>query len=247
MFLPPLLTFVVFFVGILIGSVGIGGVLLVPALKFLGGISLHAAIPACMLGYMITGSVGALIYARHGTINWSMARKVCLGALPGAYIGAFLLPFFRADILELFIAILILVSGANALMRKSVDQQSTQETEKHTPLLAIGLVAGIGSSLSGTGGPLLLIPMLIWFKVPVLIAIGLSQVIQIPISASATLGNLLHGQVDIKLALVLALTMVGGTLIGAKLVHHIPVDSLKKLVSCLLIGVGVMMLVRFLG
>jgi uncharacterized membrane protein YfcA len=245
MFLPPLLTFVVFFVGILIGSVGVGGVLLVPALKFMGGISLHSAIPACMLSYMITGSVGALIYARHGTINWSMAKKVCLGALPGAYIGAFLLPFFPADILELLIATLILASGVNALIRKSVGSQSTQETEKHTPLLVIGLVAGMGSSLTGTGGPLLLIPILIWFKVPLLVAIGLSQVIQIPISASATLGNILYGEVDIKLAVVLALTMVGGTLMGAKLVHYIPVDSLKKLVSYLLIGVGIMMLVGF--
>ena len=245
MFLPPLLTSVVFFVGILIGSVGIGGVLLVPALKFLGGIPLHSAIPACMLSYMVTGSVGAFIYARHGTINWSMAKKVCLGALPGAYIGAFFLPYFRADILEVFIATLILASGAHALLRKTAVQQSTEETEKNTPLLAIGLVAGIGSALSGTGGPLLLIPILIWFKVPVLIAIGLSQVIQIPISASATLGNFLHGHVDINLAFVLALTMVGGTLVGAKFVHHIPVDSLKKLVSYLLIGVGIMMLVRF--
>ena len=182
MFLTPLLTTVVFVVGILIGSVGIGGVLLVPGLKFLGGITLHTAIPACMLSYMVTGSVGAFIYARHGTINWSMATKVCLGALPGAYIGAFLLPFFRADMLEVFIAVLILASGANSLMRNAVEQQSTAKTEKNTPLLAIGLVAGIGSSLSGTGGPLLLIPILIWFKVPVLIAIGLSQVIQIPIS-----------------------------------------------------------------
>ena len=33
MFLTPLLTTVVFFVGLLIGSVGIGGVLLVPALN----------------------------------------------------------------------------------------------------------------------------------------------------------------------------------------------------------------------
>jgi len=247
MFLPLFLTSVVFFVGILIGSVGIGGVLLVPALKFLGDIPLHVAISACMLSYVVTGSVGASIYARHGTINWSMAKKVCLGALPGAYIGAFLLPYFRAEILEVFIAVLILLSGAQALIRKNTDQKSIEETERNTPLLAIGLIAGVGSSLSGTGGPLLLIPILIWFKVPVLIAIGLSQVIQIPISASATLGNFLHGQVDIKLALVLALTMVGGTLVGAKLVHHLPVDSLKKLVSCLLIGVGVMMLVRFLA
>jgi uncharacterized membrane protein YfcA len=247
MFLPPLLTSVVFFVGILIGSVGIGGVLLVPALKFLGDIPLHSAIPACMLSYMVTGSVGALIYARHGTINWSMAKKVCLGALPGAYIGAFFLPYFRADILEVFIATLVLASGVHALVRKTANQQSIEKTEKHTPLIAIGLVAGIGSALSGTGGPLLLIPILIWFKVPVLIAIGLSQVIQIPISASATLGNVLHGQIDINRAFVLALTMVGGTLVGAKLVHHLPVDSLRKLVACLLIVVGVMMLVRFLA
>ena len=135
MFLTPLLTTVVFVVGILIGSVGIGGVLLVPALKFLGGITLHTAIPACMLSYMVTGSVGAFIYARHGTINWSMATKVCLGALPGAYIGAFLLPFFRADMLEVFIAVLILASGANSLMRNAVEQQSTAKTEKKNPLV----------------------------------------------------------------------------------------------------------------
>mgnify|MGYP006114512181 CR=1 FL=1 len=245
MFLTPLLTTVVFFVGLLIGSVGIGGVLLVPALKFMGGVDLHSAIPACMLSYMVTGSVGALIYARHGTINWSMATKVCLGALPGAYIGAFLLPFFRADILEVFIAVLILASGANSLMRKASGHQFTRDMENSTPLLIIGLVAGIGSSLSGTGGPLLLIPILIWFKVPVLIAIGLSQVIQIPISLSASVGNFLHGDIDIKLAAILALTMVGGSLVGAKLVHRLPVDSLKKLVAWLLISVGLVMLVRF--
>jgi len=180
-----------------------------------------------------------------GLLIGQWQKKVCLGALPGAYIGAFLLPFFPADILELLIATLILASGVNALIRKSVGSQSTKETEKHTPLLVIGLVAGMGSSLTGTGGPLLLIPILIWFKVPLLVAIGLSQVIQIPISASATLGNILYGEVDIKLAVVLALTMVGGTLMGAKLVHYIPVDSLKKLVSYLLIGVGIMMLVGF--
>jgi len=245
MFLTPLLTTVVFFVGLLIGSVGIGGVLLVPALKFMGGIDLHSAIPACMLSYMVTGSVGAFIYARHGTINWSMAIKVCAGALPGAYLGAYFLPFFRADVLEVLIAVLILASGANSLLRKASDQQFTPRIENNTPLLVIGLVAGVGSSLSGTGGPLLLIPILIWFKVPVLIAIGLSQVIQIPISAAASVGNFLHGDIDIKLAAMLALAMVGGSLVGAKLVHRLPVDSLKTLVAWLLISVAMAMLVRF--
>ncbi len=38
---------VVLGVGVLIGGVGIGGVLLVPSLKYLGNIPLHTAIPAC--------------------------------------------------------------------------------------------------------------------------------------------------------------------------------------------------------
>lgn len=247
MFLPPLLSSVVFLVGILIGGVGIGGVLLVPALKFLGGVPLHTAIPACMLSYMVTGAVGALMYARHGSINWPMAVKICLGALPGAYLGAFLLPFLSADILELFIAILILASGINALRRGETSSQSAQASEKSVPLLTIGLVAGIGSSLSGTGGPLLLIPLLIGFKVAVLTAIGLSQIIQIPVSAAATLGNFLHGQLDISLAAMLAITMVGGVLVGAEIAHKLPVNRLKRAVAYLLVGVGLLILARFLS
>ncbi len=135
-------------------------------------------------------------------------------------------------------------------MRRNTPQ-TTEDTEKNTPLFFVGLVTGIGSALSGTGGPLLLIPIIIWFQVPVLTAIGLSQIIQIPISTSASFGNFIHGQVDIQLALILAVTMVGGTLVGgtlvgAKLVHHMPIDLLKKLVACLLIAVGVMMLIGFL-
>ena len=89
------------------------------------------------------------------------------------------------------------------------------------------------------------LPILIWFKVPVLIAIGLSQVIQIPISAAASVGNFLHGDIDIKLAAMLALAMVGGSLVGAKVVHRLPVDGLKTLVAWLLIIVAMAMLVRF--
>jgi len=44
---------------------------------------------------------------------------------------------------------------------------------------------------------------------------------------------------------MLALAMVGGSLVGAKLVHRLPVDSLKTLVALLLISVAMAMLVRF--
>ena len=56
--------------GVLIGCIGIGGVLLVPALTYLGGIDIHVAITSCMVSYMFAGLVGAVSYARKGSIRW---------------------------------------------------------------------------------------------------------------------------------------------------------------------------------
>ena len=246
MLLSPILVIIVFLVGTLIGSVGIGGVLLVPSLKYLGGIPLHSAIPACMLSYIATGAIGAVIYARHGTIRWSMAVWVCLGALPGALVGAVLLPHIEAGFLESVIALLAIGSGIQSLLQTK-EQTQTKQLPGSWMLGVIGFIAGAGSSLSGTGGPLLLIPILIWVKVPVLTAIGLSQVIQIPISVTATAGNLMVGELNWQLGLALAVVMIGGSILGARTAHMLPVSFLKRLVAVLLVIVGAAMLINLSG
>ncbi len=249
MLLSPLLIIVVFAIGALIGGVGVGGVLLVPALKYLGGIPLHGAIPACVLSYIATGAVGALIYSRHGTIHWPPAVTLCAGGLPGAYLGAFLLPHFSAVILEFGIAVLLVASGAYAIAQNKSWRESQRENKpppKGAALMAIGFFTGMGSALTGTGGPLLLIPVLIWCKLPMLTAIGLAQVIQIPISVTATLGNIAHGEVNWALGLSLAIVLTGGAVLGAKLAHILPVRFLQRLVAALLLAAGMSILIRLL-
>ena len=246
MLISSALIIIVIFVGILVGGVGIGGVLLVPSLKYLGDISLHDAIPACMLSYIATGTIGAFIFSRHGTINWNLAASVCLGAIPGAYIGAYLLPYFSAHIIEICIALLLIYSGCDAFFKKQSNTTKLQ-IKAGKKLFFIGLIAAIGSSLTGTGGPLLLIPILIWQGVPVLVAIGLSQVIQVPISLMATIGNFAYGNVDVKLGLTLAVFLAIGAIIGAKTVHYLPVEKLKKGVAILLILTGFMLIYRLLS
>lgn len=243
MLLSPLLTFFVLVIGALIGGVGIGGVLLLPALKYLGGFSLHQVIPACMLSYLFTGVVGAFIYARHGSINWTLAASVCLGALPGAYLGSFLLPHVSPLVLETVIGALILVAGMDALRGRQIEIRGDNQ-HAGAEYLLIGFVTGVGSALSGTGGPLLLIPILIWRKVSVLTAIGLAQAIMIPISVTATLGNFLHGEIDFKLGILLGVVLGVGSLLGAKSAHLLPVGLLKKVVAGLLVVVGIMILYR---
>lgn len=236
-----LITPIVLLVGVLIGSIGVGGVLLVPSLTYLAGIDIHIAIAACMLSYAFSGIVGATIYARHKTIRWESGLWLCIGAMPGAYLGALVVSLLPARTVMLVIAVFVVMAGINAL-RNPGDVSENKRKKSKTLLIIIGLVVGIGSALSGTGGPLLLVPLLVWLNWPVLTAVGLSQIIQVPISLLATIGNYLHGQVDVMMALGIAAIMIVGVTIGARLAHKLPALQLRRIVAVVLSLVGMLML-----
>ncbi|MBM3949855.1 MAG: sulfite exporter TauE/SafE family protein [Rhodospirillales bacterium] len=233
----------VLFVGVLIGATGIGGVLLVPTLTFLGDVPVHLAVASCNFSYLFTGLVGTALYARKGSISWDMGLWLALGAMPGAYLGAFILPHVPGNVLLALIALLIVFSGLNAVLRAE-DGASTRETLNRSALAAIGVVVGVGSALSGTGGPLVLVPILLWLKMPAIVAIGLSQTVMVPIALFATAGNVIHGRVDFVLGGALAAIMMIGAFAGADISHRLPAAQLKRVVAVLLIGVGAMMLAR---
>ena len=111
-------------------------------------------------------------------------------------------------------------------------------------LFVIGAVTGIGSSMSGTGGPLVLIPILLWLQVPVLAAVGLSQVIQVPISVFATAGNLVYGVIDFTTAAAVSVVLMIGVWFGARIAHRVSSLAMKRFVSVALLAVGVAMLAQ---
>ncbi len=231
------------FVGILIGAIGIGGVLLVPILTLVFGLGIHAAISVAMFSYIFSGLVGAILYARQRSINWKMAFWLIVGAIPAAFIGSFLSSVISARVLEFFIAVLIIFVGANAVMSggRIVDDQ--RKLNK-TTLFGLGAVTGIGSALSGTGGPLILVPILVWLKVPVLTAVGLSQAVQLPVATLATAGNFIYGNIDIAIGLTLALALMIGASIGARVAHSVSGTTLKNIVAWVLVAVGIFMVIR---
>jgi len=145
--------------------------------------------------------------------------------------------------LELGIAGLLLFSGVNSLREQSTVTGVDSPIDDRFLAIA-GLVTGVGSALTGTGGPLLLIPILLFRRVHLLTAIGLAQVVQIPISFTATLGNVLSGSVDFRLGLILGVVLAIGSFVGAKSVHFVPVAPLKKAVASLMLAVGVFILLR---
>lgn len=233
------------FVGALIGGVGIGGILLVPILTYVLGLDVHLAIAAAMLSYLFSGIVGAIIYTKKGTIRWSMALWIFLSAAPAAYFGAFATSITPAKGLEFIIACLVLFAGLNALITHGKKELRTEPLSP-AALLGCGAATGVGSAMSGTGGPLVLVPLLVWLRVPALVAVGLAQVVQIPISILATAGNYMYGTIDIVISSVIGLGLIAGVNIGARLAHMVSQAFLQKVVALVLVAVGIFIMTRVL-
>ena len=231
------------FVGVLIGGIGIGGVLLVPMLAFVFGMNVHSAIAVAMFSYIFSGIVGATIYARQRSINWGMALWVFVGATPSAFAGALAATAISPRGLELIIALFVVFAGANALAThgEHVDRSAPLSPQA---LVLIGALTGFGSALSGTGGPLVLVPILVWLKLPILTAVGLSQAVQLPIATLATAGNFISGSVDITVGSVVAAALMVGAAVGARAAHAVSRDTMRTVVAWVLVAVGVFIIVR---
>ena len=113
--------------------------------------------------------------------------------------------------------------------------------------VAVGLVVGAGSALTGTSGPVILLPILLSLGWPTLEALGSAQAVQAPLAAAATLAFLLQGGVlNWPLGCALAAGLVPGVLGGAAAAHRLPVGRLRLGVAVVLAAAGALGVARLL-
>ncbi len=235
------ITLIALLAGILIGTIGIGGVILAPLLSFVLNIDLHFAMSASSFSFLLPSLVGTFTYAKKGSIVWELVLWLSVGIVPSALLGARVNTNLNAEVLVLIVAGLIAFSGINVFINRRNESGLIPEFGK-LMLIFIGALVGFGSSLTGTGGPVLLVPILVTLHYPTLKTIGISQAIQLPIAVFAVIGFWLFGQIDLGLGLYLGIVQAVGVFIGAQIAHRLPVVQLRRLVAIALMGVGAMMI-----
>ena len=223
--------------GVLIGAVGIGGVLVVPALTDAAGLAIERAIAASMFGFLLTGMLAVVLQWR--TLRAaSGAWLLNLAALIGAVSGALVLDLIPDLGIRLFIAVLAIVSGEHALVGRTCAQAEPSPLSR-IAVSIIGFIVGCGSALSGTGGPVMLMPILMALRVPIVDAIAMSQLIQVPIALSATGVNAAHGRIDLLVALAVGALLVMGALAGSRITSRVDPVLLKRIVAQGLVVLGI--------
>ncbi len=239
-----------FGVGVLIGAVGIGGILLIPALTAFAGLGIHEAMATALFTFAFTGITGTVMFQRRGSIDWRVTIPVCAGVIPFAFLGAWLNSLTRPAALALLLAAVIIFAGVHTLAtwRGMRDPAFHGDHGRQRALLtAIGAASGLGSGWTGVGGPALSVPLMVLFGFPALASIGASQVIQIIAALSGTLGNLNFGTVNFPVAATVTVLEIAGVYVGARIAHAVSPGPLKRFVAWLCIVVGAFLIARAMG
>ena len=236
-------------VGILIGAVGVGGILLIPALNLLTPLSIQASMATALFTFIFTGIVGTFLFQRRGSIDWAITLPLCLGGALFGFVGAWANARLDARLLALILAVLIVFAGVYTLCSggsRPVAGFHDRPRLQKVLLFGIGALTGFGSGLTGVGGPALSVPMMVLFGFPALAAIGASQVIQILAAVSGSIGHLAQGHVDLHLAALLTVFEVAGVWLGVRVGHAVDARTLRRAVGVLCLLVGATLVVRVL-
>jgi uncharacterized membrane protein YfcA len=224
--------------GFLIGATSIGGVLVVPALSRFEGVALPAAIAASACGFGLAAFGMLCVTARRAREPVSLALHG--GALAGAALGAGLVHLVSARQLLAGVIAIVLFAGLRGLWQSwRGGVASAAAPALPAPALgAIGVLIGAGSALTGTGGPVLLTPVLLLLCQPPARVLAMAQAVQLPVAIASTAVHWSSGALDWRLALWIGLLVFAGSLAGARAVQRVSVELLQRLVSLLLLAVG---------
>lgn len=222
--------------GILIGVTGIGGVLVVPVLHELRGIDFRASIAAASLAFGLPGVV-ALWRMRCERRALSKNELVLIGAtVPGALLGGLFVHVVETRSLLGALGIATVASGFWGL-RTQIKTGSAPSLPSALACAA-GCAVGFGSAVTGTGGPVVLWPVMMAARQELRSSLLVAQAIQLPISLCASAIHMVSGGIDLQLSAVVGVILVLGALLGQTASLLLSAKLLRTGICLLLIATG---------
>jgi uncharacterized membrane protein YfcA len=230
----PLAALLVLLCGAAVGATSIGGVLVVPVLTALAEVPAAQAVAAASFGFAFTGAAAFAVRQRQPQPG---GRPVLLdgGALAGAALGALTLAWIPAAGVRWAVGLLAVASGVYALFGRA----RAHTVNLHGAALGLlGLLVGCLSAWSGTGGPVVLLPLMALLGWRADMAVDAAQRIQFPVALAATAVHFAAGRLDIVLGLAIGILLLAGWAIGHWLARRLPVRRLQQAVAVALIAAG---------
>ncbi len=251
-------------VGTIVGLTGMGGgALMTPMLVFVFGVNPLTAISSDIVVSLLMKPVGAAVHFRRGTVNTELVKWLCIGSVPMAFAGAWLIsqmPGEQVDaILRRVLGIALLTSTFGLFVRASLQMwrnrlplgegpapmtRPTAVVVRPIPTLILGAVAGLMVGLTSVGaGSIVVVTLLLMYprlKASSLVGTDLAQAI--PLVAAAAAGHLLFGDFSVSVAAPLLVGAIPGAWLGAHISSRAPGGVIRRILAVLLLATGLKLL-----
>ncbi len=228
--------------GLASGGLGIGGgVIITPALMLLLRFPAVTAIQlslAAIAPIALVGIVSHTILAPQN-VNWFLAGFIVIGSLPGSWFGLYIKKKIRTRTLYFMFAFFFAYTAlkiSNLIPEINIFDFPTAHTADKLPLILLGFLAGIVSSIFGIGGGVIIVPILDQvFHLPLLQSIAVSLAVIVP---TTLFGSWIHrntAQLNKEHFLALLPAALIGAVLGGYIALHSPPILLRYLFSIILL------------
>jgi hypothetical protein len=245
-----------------------GGVVVVPALTLALGVDMKYAIGASLVSVIATSSGAAAAYVREGFSNIRIGMFLEIATTIGAVLGAFLASRFSTHALAIVFG-LILFQAAYLSFKGVPENAERVASDALATRLRLGgsypvagspqtygvrnvpagfammFGAGALSGLLGIGsGAVKVIAMDRVMRIPFKVSTTTSN-FMIGVTAAASAGLYLkHGYIDPRVAMPVMLGVLAGALVGAKLLVHMRVKTLRMVFGAVILTLAIEMIVN---
>jgi len=234
--------------GVMSGLFGIGGgIITTPAIRLLldapALVAVGTPLPVILPGAL----TGALSFLRRGDSDVRAGVVIGASGALTAVAGAWATRRAGGSVVLIATAAIIVWAAADMALQAwrppRVDQAAGEGslTERRTlALLGTGLITGAYSGFFGLGGGFVLVPMLTrWLRYPVKRAIGTSLLSVALLAIPGTITHALLGNIDWAIAAGLAVGVVPGAALGARVNAKAADRQIRVGFALLLVGVAV--------
>ena len=251
-----------------------GGIIVVPALTILFGVDVRLAIGASIVSVIATSSGAAAAYVRDRMTDLRIGMFLELATTSGAVAGALIAAVVAPSLLLVLLGLVLLASAAQQVLRLGEelppnvvpsgaalrlrlsgsysDAQLGREVPYSAQRVPLGFVlmgfAGLLSGLLGIGsGALKVLAMDGAMRLPMKVSTATSN-FMIGVTAAASAGIYLgRGDVDPTIAVPVALGVLAGATIGARLLPRLSNRRVRLIFLPVLVAIGLETLARGLG
>lgn len=235
-------------VGLCIGWCGVAGFLLPILFTGACGLSVTESLLASFLCFAVSGAIGAFNYHRRGELPLRPALTLSAGSLAGGLMGAALGGLLAAETVKVLLYLVVLLSGMAIAFRELRPRKAArpQPMPPAAALLPLGLITAVICALSGAGGPVLVMPLLVALGVPAKMAVGVALLdsVFIALPAIAVYGSQCDPMALLPMLAAAAASHAVGVSIGSATAARVPQSLLKRGVAAFSICFSLYMLLK---